>query len=210
MICIIGVDGSGKSTHAKIILDKLQKKGFPAKYVWFRYNHIFSVIPLIYCRITGLTVYEKKDGVLYGRHEFYRSCLMSLIYPRTLFIDMLFTYLIKIVIPLKSGKVLVSDRCVYDTLVDLMIDLNNLDFHKTLTGKLFCRLLPRENTKVIFLDADESLIVKRRTDLKYDTTLEKRRAGYQNLARQFDILTITNEGDIHEVNEKICKFLNAR
>jgi thymidylate kinase len=209
MICIIGVDGSGKTTHAKIIIDKFKQKKIPAKYVWFRYHHILSIIPLIYCRITGLTIYEKKDDTIYGRHEFYRSRIISFVYPCTLFIDMSITYCIKIVIPMKFGDILVSDRCIYDTLVDLMIDLDNFNFHDTFIGKLYQKLMPQKNTKIIFLDVHESSIVKRRPGLKYDTTLEKRRLAYQKLAQQFALSTVVNEGDINEVNEEICKSLKS-
>ena len=208
MISIIGVDGSGKTTQANLLIHQLRLKGIPVKYVWFRYNHLLSLIPLIYARIFGYTIYEKHGENLNGRHEFYRSCFLSKVYPITLFIDMTLSYLIKIAIPKKMGNIFVSDRCIYDTIVDLMIDLDNLNFLDSFIGTFYRKIVPSWDTKVFFLDIDESLIVERRPELLFDTSLKKRRLAYQIIAEQFPVTTIMNDGEIHETNEKILKSLN--
>ncbi|MHB8163128.1 MAG: hypothetical protein ACYDDV_02140 [Methanoregula sp.] len=208
MICLIGVDGSGKTTHVNLIIGKLKQHGIPAKYVWFRFHHFLSLVPLIYCRIVGLTIYEIKNSNVYGRHEFYRSKIISFVYPWTLLIDMSIVYFIKIIIPHRIGYTLVSDRCIYDTLVDLMIDLDDLNFPDTFVGTLYRKFLMQKTAVSIFLDIHESVITKRRPELKYDITLEKRRQCYQKLTQFYKIPVVINDGDINEVNENIFKLLN--
>ena len=208
LICIIGVDGTGKTTHAQKLLNEMKNEGVPCKYTWFRFNHFFSLILLAYCRLAGLTVYERTNGQDIGRHEFYRSKIISFLYPWMLFIDILPMYFIKISIPLHIGYTIVCDRYIYDTLADLMIDLNDLNIHRKIIGKFFLRLFPID-TKAIILDLDEETIRERRIDLMGDRSLERRRKVYKQIAKDFDIPIIENTGSIKEVHKNIVSLLQG-
>lgn len=164
LICIIGVDGVGKTTHVEKVFSELKKEGVSCKYAWFRFCHFLSLFLLAYCRVVGLTIYEIKNRQKIGRHEFYRSKIISFLYPWVLFIDILPLYFMKIFVPLRFGYTIICDRFIYDTLADLMIDLNDFEIHKKIVGKLYLRLIPK-NTKVVLLDLDESIIRERRKDL---------------------------------------------
>ena len=89
LICIIGVDGVGKTTHAQKLVGRLESDGVRCKYTWFRFYHFLSLLLLAYCRLVALTVYEAKNGQRIGRHDFYKSKIISTLYPWLLFIDML-------------------------------------------------------------------------------------------------------------------------
>jgi thymidylate kinase len=206
LICIIGVDGTGKTTHANMLVNFFKKNGIPCRYVWFRFFHFLSLPLLAYCRLFGLTIYEANNGEKIGRHEFYKSKTISILYPYVLFIDMLPAYLFKIILPLNLGSVIICDRFIFDTLVDLMINLNNFSINKTIIGRLYLMLVPK-NTKVVLLDLNESIIRKRRTDLARDQSLEARRIAYHQLAKDLNVPTIVNDGMIDDVNNRIFRLL---
>lgn len=205
LLCIIGVDGVGKTTHAHKLLNLLRNKNITCKYTWFRFFHFFSLPLLAVCRLTGLTVYEGEGTKRVGKHEFYKSKIVSFIYPWILFIDILPMYFIKIYIPLKFlGYTIISDRFIYDTLVDLMIDTNDFKLYNKLIGKLFLRLIPQD-TQTILIDLDESIIRNRRTDLLHDKSLRLRRDVYFMISKEFGIPTIKNNLDIEMIHIKIAK-----
>ncbi len=104
------------------------------------------------------------------------------------------------------GYTVVSDRFVYDTLVDIMIDTGDYKIYKKLIGRLFLSLEPK-NARIILLDLDESLIKERRPEMVYDTSLSKRRELYHEIAREFKIPIIYNNREIDEVQEEIYSVL---
>lgn len=205
-ICIIGTDGTGKTTHVKILLNRLKINGRNYRYMWFRFNHLLSVFLLIYCRLVNLTIYEKIDGEKIGYHEFYRSKTISFLYPWFLFLDTIPAYVSKILIPSIFGYNIICDRFIYDTIVDLMIDLNNFNIHKEMIGKLFISLVPK-NSYIILLDLEESIIRERRKDLINDKSLTMRRIAYTKIAKEFNIPIIENGPSIQEVSKQINKIL---
>lgn len=178
------------------------------RYTWFRFFHFLSLPLLAYCRLVGLTIYETKNEQRIGRHEFYRSKIISFLYPWVLFIDMLPMYFVKIFLPLCFGYTIICDRFIYDTLADLMIDLNDSEIHKKIVGKLYLKLIPK-NTKAVLLDLDESVIRERRKDLAGDQSLGMRRKVYQQIAKEFNISAIKNDATIEKVHEKIIKCLGG-
>ena len=206
LICIVGVDGVGKTAHAQKLLNRLKNNGVRCRYTWFRFYHFISLILLAYCRVAGLTIYEIKNGQRIGRHEFYRSKIISFLYPWMLFFDMLPMYFAKIFLPLHFGYTIICDRFIYDTLADFMIDLNDFEIHRTIIGKLFLRLIPK-NTKVVLLDLNEPIIRERRKDLMGDQSLEARRRAYRQIAKDFNISTTSNDGKITDVHEGIIRLL---
>ena len=96
-ICIEGLDGSGKTTHAHRIVRNLQKKGFDA----------------VYTTEPSRGEYGKfiRESVLQGKKR------MPRVVEALLFAVDRVEHLEKDVKPaLKEGKIVISDRCVYSSL----------------------------------------------------------------------------------------------
>lgn len=204
LICIIGVDGVGKTTHAQKLTNRLKNEGVRCRYTWFRFYHFLSLLLLAYCRLVGLTVYKTKNGQKIGYHEFYRSKMVSFLYPWVRFIDILPLYFAKIFLPLCLKYTIICDRFIYDTLADLMIDLNDFHIYSKIIGKLYTRLIPK-NTKAIVLDLDESIIRERRGDLVGDKSLELRRRAYHRIAEVFELSIVENKSEIEVAQEAIVR-----
>ncbi len=209
LICIIGPDGTGKTTQAKMLVKKLNEAGIKCKYRWLRFYHLFCLPLLAIARLMGLSEVETLDtGRKIGYHYFYKSKTISSLYSILLFIDTLFFTIIKAYVPLKIfKKTIVCDRFVYDTLVDLMVSTRNYNIYSSIIGRLFLSLIPK-NSKIIMLIADEKILRKRRDDVMHDKTLNLRIKLYKKLSEEFGILMInTNNLSINKVQERLIQAI---
>ena len=77
-----------------------------------------------------------------------------------------------------------ADRCIYDTLVDLAVDTGLDDVVLGPLGHWLVRLLPAPRL-VVVLDRPVAAIRATRPDVLLDRNFARRRALYQRLAREF-------------------------
>lgn len=206
---ISGPDGSGKTTHAMVLLDKLHSRHIDAKYVWCRSPKFLSKPLLAYCRLVGLTKYWEENGIKVGTHHFYKSKLVSKIYPWLQFFDMMIFKFFKIILPFYiKRKSIIIDRFVYDTLVDLMVDTNRYNMYTENVGKHFLKMMPT-GAKVVFLDVDEDTLRKRKRDVSVDPNLKLKRELFLNLAKNLKIMVINTAQQYKIVEKKIQKELGV-
>lgn len=206
-ICIMGIDGVGKTTHVNLIIEYLRKKGIKCQYQWLRFHYFFSLPLLAFCRVAGYTRLSYLGNTQKcSYHEFYKSRIISVIYPWVLLIDTLFFTTIKVYIPMFFGTSIVCDRFVYDTLIDMAVATKDYEMYRKPVGKLFLRLIPN-NARFVMLDLDKLTIFSRRFELKDDVTFSERHSLYTVLSRQFNIPIEKNRGSITQVNCSIKKRL---
>lgn len=207
LICLDGVDGVGKSTQAELLLEKLKENGYKSKYVWMRFHHLFS-LPLLACaRLAGLSEVKSLDSeTKVGYHYFYRSKLVSALYPALQFIDILIYTTANIYLSMFFGTSIVCDRFIYGTLVDLMSSTRNFNLCDERMGKLFLKLIPK-NSKVIMLSASENILRGRKAEVEGDETLKLKISLYDKLAHKLDISAINSENSVEDVHLEILKML---
>lgn len=208
-ICITGIDGTGKTTHTYQILKYLQNKGIKSQYKWLRFYHFLSLPLLAFCRLSGYTrasTLGAKQKCSY--HEFYKSRIISIVYPWVLFADTLLFTTIKVYIPMSFGTSIVCDRFVYDTLIDLAVATRDHEIYKKPIGKLFLKLIP-DNAKFIMLTIDKSIIFSRRNELKDDLTFDERYKLYKSFANVFRINVINNSKSIEDVSSSIISIIGV-
>lgn len=204
-ICIIGIDGVGKTTHVNLILEYLREKGIKCQYKWLRFHHFFSLPLLAFCRIVGYTrLSTLGDSHKCSYHEFYKSKYISVLYPWILFFDTAIFTIINVYIPMFFGTSIVCDRFVYDTLIDVAVATNDHEIYKKTIGKLFVKLIPR-NSHFVMLVLDKSLIFSRRPELKEDLTFDERYTLYEDLSSEFNIDVEENSGNASQVK---CSIIN--
>lgn len=208
LICIIGPDGTGKTTQIKLLINNYKEKGIEYKYRWLRFYHFFSLPILIYARIFGYSEVEcLENGDKIGYHYFNRSKIISIFYPMFLWLDTFFLVLFKVSIPLLFGEKIISDRFVYDTLIDVMISISDYNFYKSTLGKLFLGLVPK-NSQIFLLMSNEESLKSRREDVKNDKNINVKIMLYNKLAEEFNLNVVNVEETINKVHEQIFRGLN--
>lgn len=204
-IGIMGPDGAGKSTQARLLIEKLTNEGFDCRYAWLRFSHIISLPLLAIARILGYSHVESlESGRKIGYHNFDESFLLSRIYPMVLFVDVFVIYVFKILAPRYFwGKTIVCDRYIYDTIVHIVISTGREEFFSTYTCKAFISLIPQDSTFFI-LNGQEEILRLRRDDVEADDTLEEQIRLYAKISDVYDIQTIDIEHSKEEIHSSIC------
>jgi thymidylate kinase len=207
-IYLAGIDGAGKTTHARALQEMLQQDVPHVRYVWLRFPRLLCVPLLVYARLRGYSVRERVDGAEHGYWYFDRSWLLSHVFPWLLWLDTLLLAVLKVYVPLWAGYTIVCDRFVMDTLVDLMIGLNDDRFEERLPGRLFLPLLPR-GARVVILDLDSETARQRSAELKGDRSHEQRRNLYLQLARRHEVPVVCSRASVADVQADIIQTLKS-
>ena len=207
LICFIGIDGSGKTTLAKALVDMMEKRNINAKYV-YNISKPFITKPLTI--IAKLLLLHGKD--MNNNYSEYRSTkstllkkpLLSSLYQLFLLIDYAFQVFLKVKIPLLFGKCVVCDRYLYDTIIDfgVYLDYPNKEV-KTILGK-YLRLFPKSDL-VFFIDVQEEIAFQRKDDTPSVEYLKERRKFYLDVGKEFGINVLDGAKGLQELLLEIEK-----
>ncbi len=192
-ICFEGIDGSGKTTHARLIVGYLCSLGFDAVYT------------------TEPTRYSLPGRKL--RESFFAPERLSVEEEFTLFLEDRKIHLKDEVIPqLKDGKIVVTDRYYFSSVA--YQGSRGLDWNYILNENLKISLVPN---LVLLLDLDVDVAVSRITSDREEgvntfekkENLQKVRDIYVKLADKYpNLIHIFNVNKpIPEVQEDIQQFI---
>lgn len=218
LICIIGIDGAGKTTLAKSIMVELTKKGIPVEYRWGKFE---SYLLRFFILVKNKLLVREKDWrenyekSLEIKKNLLRNNFVSRLYEYFVLINYTFQVISKITIPLKLGKNVICDRYVYDTIVDMVIDLGYSDEKvKRRLSQLFI-LLPSPDI-FFFIDVPEEVAFRRKDDIPSLEFLKIKKEVYLKIlkflkARGAMVCVINGTNPIHnlerEVATKVIEYL---
>ena len=205
-IIFCGLDGSGKTTQANKILDYLTNKKIKSKYVWFRYPNRLSIPFAIFLRFLGISAYpipetRKKAGI---KNLFGHSTLQK-IWKKILLMDFKFVSSYKVFQPIKSENLIILDRFVIDTIVELTISFGENSISKSISID-FLNLIPK-NSKIFFLDIDP-LISYQRNHEEAVEVLKLKKSLYLELFKSIDVNVIDGNKPIDVIHNTIKEKLN--
>jgi len=206
LLFITGVDGAGKSCHARWLLDRLQRAGVRVELVWSRFNNFLSKPLLAATRLSGHNYYRMIDQVRFGFHDFeklgpLRSCF-ALLQAADVNIGAFRT----ITGARKRCEVVICERGPWDTLVDVMADTGLETLPDGRIGRLYTAQV-RDRAKVIFIDRSPARIIASRPELRHDRKLERRIAFYRRLAAKYGWHTVDNNAAIEKTRHQIAAIL---
>lgn len=189
LLALCGPDGSGKTTLAHALVNRLARRGVPARYLWSRYRNYLSKPLLGLMRLVGLSRLQIRAGVRVRDRDFRRLPGLALLF---LFLQTM-DQAIEILLRLRRPGTVVADRCLYDTLVDLALETGHEALVLNWIGPLLHRLLPQPRV-VLLLERDPAEILRDRPDVAADPCFEERRRLYAEVARRFSLKPVRVAG----------------
>ncbi|MFO1049901.1 MAG: hypothetical protein U1E52_18620 [Geminicoccaceae bacterium] len=201
LVALVGVDGGGKSFLLERLGRRLAAAGVPHRHVWSRYRNYLSKPLLALARLTGHNRKERLGGVRIGYHEFAGRPLLAWPFLALQIADLVLDCWWRYHLP-HDRRLIVADRCVYDTLVDLAVD-TGLD-HVLLggLGRWLVARLPRPHLAVV-LNRPVAAIRAARPDVLIDRDFARRRALYLRLADAFGLPVLENDSSPERVLDRL-------
>lgn len=205
LIFISGIDGSGKSTHSRLLLLHLLRNGVKARLMWMRWFAFFSYPLLALCRFLGLT--KRLPNIPIPVREYWRYRPLAVVWLHLHLLDYLI-YLISKIVFLRS--IVVADRFVLDVFVDVIYD-THLNPLRYVFGRFFLlfiyRLLGKGVIRGVVMSVDPDTVFKRRSDIPSRSYVTFRIPVYLYLARFLSLPVIDGRDDIRSNFERITRVL---
>ena len=213
LICIIGIDGSGKTSVSKLLIDQLNKNALNFHYAYGRLRPILSK-PII--RI-GNFLYLKDQDIFRDYNSFINkkkevmnaSNILTKLYVLTILFDNILQITFKISLGLKK-KNFICDRYIYDTLItDIYpyFDIMDQKFYAIINKLL--TLIPKP-AMTFLIDVDPIIAFKRKNDIPSLDYLSERRKLYLELAKKSGMIIINGNRSLEIITNDIFKIICRR
>jgi len=185
-ICVEGIDGSGKTTQAHILVEALKKAGFEAVYTTEPSNGVF--------------------GKMLRKHILEGNRRVPVVVEAVLFAVDRFDHIESEVKPLlKRGKIVVSDRYVYSSIAYQGASSLSKKWLKEINNRAIKPDLS------IFIDVPPEIVIGRfnrqRSVMETLQTQKRVREAYLKLVEEEDLLVIDGASSKKEVAERIQKVV---
>jgi thymidylate kinase len=217
LISISGVDGCGKTTYGKALYDILVFSELRTSFVWSRVGSSIFLKPI--AKI-GKIIYRFKKGNFVAKHSenyeeseerrkvlFGRSSTLRILGLFMLLLEMLWHYSLKVRWLLFLRKVVICDRYIYDTLVDIITRYGlNLD---SLEGRFFKKIIVASAPKpdiAYILNVDlEDACSRKNANSREKNLLKSQTNIYKEMASTFTLNQIetNNNKSIGDIKYKI-------
>ena len=208
LICLIGIDGSGKTTHARSLVKEINESGIRCSYVWCRGAP--KLFLRFFLRLAKRTLFGRERSEN-GSVATYRSLkgqvfsnpVMSKIWLTMLLFDTLVQAYLGVCIPLKRGRVVVADRYIFDQMVDIAVDfrLSRFELREWSRNPVY-RLFPKPDI-VFVMDIDAASAHLRKTDIQSICDLAERRRVYFWLSTFVPMIVVDASDNYDRVHEII-------
>lgn len=205
-ICFTGIDGSGKTTLAKMTVEILLHKGISCENVYNRFIPFLSKPfigigkKLFMARKDIYTNYEKNSQ---AKEELLKNKMLSFFYQFFILGDYFFQILFKITLRLILGKNIVCDRYIYDTIItDLALSVGYSGQMITNILKKCFYFVPKPDL-VFLVDAPAEIAYHRKNDIPSVDYLRARREIYLNIGKSEGMMILDGVRNIAELMSEV-------
>jgi dTMP kinase len=206
-VCFIGIDGSGKTTLAKLLVAALQKEGVESRYV---YNGITPFISRPFTLLAQALFLRDKDfyrdyrDYSQKKRRLLQTPILSQGYQYLILLDHFLQSMLKIRLPLLRGRNIICDRYIYDTwITHLAVDMNYSREKLTLMLKRSLSLLPQPDL-VFLVDVPEEIACQRKQDIPSLDYLRERRRVYLEVAQEQEMSILDGCQSLDELVTIAC------
>jgi len=214
LICFTGMDGSGKTTLSKALVEMLNKNGVKCRYVYGRLEP-FILKPFISIGrrifLKGKDMFKDYRGYSTRKRDVIeRHSLLFALYTYILLFDYLLQLLIKIKLPLMLGKNIICDRYVYDTVItDFSLDKNYLNSDiRRLIKKCFY-IAPKPDLTFL-IDVPEEIAFRRKNDTPFIEYLKEIRDIYLEAGREEEMVILDGSKSLHEIQKIVIESVQGK
>lgn len=209
LVVITGVDGSGKTTIAKLLTEHLKTRGCMVRQVWIKSLHTLAYLISMFFQLVKRGHFIKNPNkIVITRFQSTDYKFLSKVWPFIEFVSVLPWILLKVYFPVFFGFIIIADRYVTDTVVMISTSVKDEAFVDSFLGRLLLKMIPK-GTIIIHLDIDLDTVLRRRLDIEYTIPeIENQIMLYRTLADKVGAYTINTaklgvEETIEEILEKL-------
>jgi dTMP kinase len=213
LVCITGIDGTGKTTLARSSAEALRQAGEDAVYI---YGRTYPVLSRALMALGRLTLLRGKDqwrdyaGYTAEKKQTMRNPLLGIAYTLAILIDYYIQIWLKLLPHLGHRRIVVSDRYLYDTVIsDLTVHLGYSAAQTARAVGLGLRLLPRPWLTVL-IDVPEDVAFARKDDVPHIEYLRERRRWYLLLQDRPEVRRFDGQRAPHLLVETLVAEVLAR
>ena len=157
---------------------------------------------MLFCNRLGYTKNHRlANGVTCPEHQYYKNKALVSIWPWIQLLDLSLIVLLRVYLPVWRGIVVVCDRFVPDTIVEVMTDIRDATLTNKTVGKLFLSLIP-PFAAIIRLDVTANTAFSRKKDVPDIRFLQVRRKNYDVISKRLCLRTVMAEDSFNIVQKK--------
>jgi len=202
LICFTGMDGSGKTTNARLLTSWMKSQNVEADYVWNMLEApLLKPLTLLASLLLLRTNHVLADYSKYTRSKKYalRNPLLLKAYINLLVFDLLIRVLFKVYLRLLLGRVVVCDRYVFDLIATMMADLE-LPLQRILSIiQIPLKAFPRPEITFL-MDVPEAVALTRKCDIPSIEFLKRRRQAYLTIGRKFKMVILNGSDKLKDLH----------
>ncbi len=209
MLVLSGLDGTGKSTQATIIAERLAGQGIEAATVWNRWSPAITA-PLISFARKRIdprpdAATEEYTDFTHSKRKRMRSPVKQALWQAMVWSEYTVQVHSRLLGVGYPRRAIISDRYVYDTLVDMAVNfsLEPAGLEKLCSHPLMS-LFPAP-ASVVIIDIDPETGAARKSDGTPAEYLADRRPFYLEIARLTGAAVVDGNGTIEETAAGIWK-----
>ena len=211
LIAIMGPDGSGKSSISKMVVEKLSTTSPNVMYVWCRFES--KLLGFLLRANSKVARFEGDFRETYEARSENKSRLLTNSPLKWLYLAFIvFSYTMdlsrKVARPLRAGHLIVSDRYVYDTIVDLWADFGRKDKYLAIFTPMLINIAPSPRF-VFWVDVPEEISMSRKNDVPNIEYVAVRRKGYELLSSRIAAVRLDGTQPIEANADRICDKIRA-
>lgn len=208
LICFMGIDGSGKTTIAKLFKKRLQEKhNIKVNYVWCKFG---TYNPWFY-RLFYLVGknYFKRGQELNSPSNFknFKDKIIYRFYMYFLLINHYLTILKKVKFPLLLGRTVICDRYLPDTLVDLVLEFDQS--YEDANGLLKMFYFTPTPDLLFYIRVPVEVAYKRKKENSSDY-LNKKMKIYDTYAAKNQVIVLDGTKDLDDIIANLHGFVRKR
>ena len=208
LVCIMGIDGTGKTTLARNAVAALQAQGTPAAYVYGRTVPMLSRLLMALGRAILLRehdLWQNYPAYAASKKQVSRRRALAWPYAASIWLDYYVQIWLKLLPHLSSQRVVVLDRYLYDTVInELAVQLDYSPGQTEQAIERGLRLLPTPSLALL-LDLPEEVAFSRKNDVPHVEYLRERRGRYLELSARPEVHRLDAGGTPQDLLEAALK-----